>query len=292
MKTTFSVILIPFVLAGCQFSKSVKKDFASGITTTGNNLTCEDIYLTVNDEKITRNSFIYGETFYTNFSDIKGFTKEKENVFPGMEMIVINQAGDTVFQNNDIYLGSTGGVNYSPLLLTADLTLAAPIKSKGDYTLLINIWDKKGNGTFTSKFDFKVKENKQIAVESSNVSFDEVYLFSQSNYKVITDNKIKYNDNIHIIIEGLKGFKEEDGLVFPGLSIKATDAADNTVLESDDLFLDYSTTGIATSDLAARVSAHFNITGTQFNNPLHCEMTVWDKKSDARIKATTNMTLE
>ena len=129
-------------------------------------------------------------------------------------------------------------------------------------------------------------------IELSKVTYDEIYLFSQENDKVITDNKIKLNDNIYIIIEGLKGFNEANGMVFPGLTIKVTDSAKNAVLDSDDLFLEYSESGIAAIDLADRVSAHFSVQGTQSNNQLHCELTVWDKKSDAKIKVITDLVLD
>ena len=292
MKTTFALIFVSLVLTGCNFSKSAKKDLISGLSSTGNNISCDDVYLTVNDARTARNSFIYGETFFLNFGDVTGFKKENGNVFPGMNLLVVNTAGDTMFQTSDLMSKYPEGMNFTPLLLTADLTLAAPIKSNAEYTAIINIWDKKGEGTYRSKFDFKVLGNDKIRIESSGTTFDEVYLFSQGNDKVITDNKIKFNDNIYIIIEGLKGFNETGGMVFPGLSIKASDSANNVVLESDDLFADYSTSGIAAADMAERVSAHFSIPGPQFNNPLRCELTVWDKKSIAKIKVNTDMVLE
>ncbi|MCX6253058.1 MAG: hypothetical protein NTV31_01115, partial [Bacteroidia bacterium] len=206
--------------------------------------------------------------------------------------VIRNQSGDTVMQTNDLYSEYPSGINYSPLKLTADLTVASPIKSKGEYTLYVKIWDKKGNGTFTTKFDFKVKENEQITIDPSNVSYDEIYLFSQGSDKVITDNKIKFDDNIYLIFEGLKGFKEENGFVFPGLSLKATDSENNMIIDNDDLFLDYTKTGLASTDFISQVSAHFKIARAEFKNPLHCELVIWDKKSDARIKVTTNMILE
>ena len=292
MKTILSVILITLILTGCNFSRSVKKDLISGLTTTGKDLTCDDVYITVNGERTTRKSFIYGEVFYLNLSDVKGFTKENGNVFPGMKMHIVSQAGDTVFQSGDLYSGYSEGMNYSPLLLTADLTIADPIKSKDNYTQIVNVWDKKGKGKFTSKFDFKVVENDQIILESSGVSHDEIYLFSQGMNTVITDSRIDFDDNIYIIAEGLKGFNEENGLVFPGLSLKATDSGNNQIFNYDDLFADYTSTGIEASDFAGRVSSHFKITGTVFNNPLHCQMIIWDKKSDARITITTDMVLK
>jgi hypothetical protein len=228
-----------------------------------------------------------------NFDDVKGFAKENGNVFPGLVMAVISQAGDTVWQTDNLYSQYTEGFNYSPLKLTADLTVAAPIRSKNEYSLFIDIWDNKGEGTFKTKFDFKVRENELIMVETSGVSYDETYLFSQGSNKVITENKIRFNDNIYIIVEGLKGFKEEYGMVYPGLSMKVLDAANNIIVNSEDLFVNYSETGVSAADVTARVSAHFfSISGDKFINPLHCETVIWDKKSPARIKVKTDMTLE
>jgi len=292
MRKILLLFLIFPVLGNCQFSKSAKKDLLSGLSSTGSNISCEDVYITVNNERTTRNSFIYGETFYLNFSDVTGLTKENGNVFPGMNMIVVNDLGDTLMHTDDLITNYPDGMNFSPLLLTADLTVADPLKSDGKYTVIINIRDRKGKGTYRSKFDFTVKKSDRIAIESAKVAYDEIYIYSQGNDKVIIDNKIKFNDNVYIIIEGLKGFAESDGMVFPGLNIKATDAAGNVVLDSDDLFTEYSVSGIATSDFAERVSAHFSVPGTQFNNPLHCKLTVYDKKSDAKIKAATDLVVE
>lgn len=292
MKTILKLFLFLLAIFSCQFSRSAKKDLVSGISSLGINISVKEVYLTVNGLRTQRNSFIYGETFVLNFSDVTGFTKENGNVFPGMIMTVVNQAGDTLMQTDDLISGYPDGMNFTPLVLTADLTVASPIKSGGTYTVIINIRDKKGTGTYKSKFDFRVVKNDKIIVEPSKVKYDEIYLYSQGNDKVIIDNKIKFNDNVYIIIEGLKGFKEINGMVFPGLSIKVSDSEQNTLLESDDLFTDYNTSGIASADLAQRVSAHFNIPGTQFNNPLHCELTVWDKKSDATIKVIADMVVE
>ena len=292
MRTTLSFILISAVLSACKFSRSAEKDLVSGLTTAGKNLTCDDVYLTVNDERTTRHSFIYGETFFIIFNDIRGFAMDNGNVFPCMEIIIANQEGDTLMRADDLYTEYTEGMNYSNLQLSADLTVAAPLKSKGEYTMIVNIHDKKGEGTFTTNLDFDVMENENINVKPSDVTYDEVYLFSQGLNGVITDNRIDYDDNIYVIIEGLKGFKEENGSVFAGLELKAVDARNNMVLEYDDLFIDYSETGIALSDFSSRVSAHFKITGTHFNNPLHCELKVWDKKSNARITVTTDMNLK
>jgi hypothetical protein len=183
-------------------------------------------------------------------------------------------------------------MDFSPLQLTADITIASPIRSGEDYNLLVSILDKKGTGTYTSRLKFSVKANDKLKVETNGVSYDEAYLYSQANNRIINDGAIKFDDNNYLIIEGLKGFKEENGMVFPGLSLSITDAANKVILNIDDLFSEYNETGIAVSDFTSRVSAHFKITGDEANNPLHCMMIVNDKKSDAAIRITTEMTLK
>ena len=292
MKNTFYVILFSIVIAGCHFSKSVKKDFVSGLTSTGSGLTCEEVYLKVNDERTDRNSFIYGEIVNLVFEDVKGFKQENGKSFPKMQIIVNSLSGDTVFFADNLYSEYTEGMNFSSLQLTGDLTVAAPIKTGGEYLLTVTIKDRKGAGIYLSKLKFSVKGNDKIKIEPLNVSYNEVYLYSQGKNKVINDGMISFDDNIYILAEGLKGFKEENGLVFPGISFRGSDASGKAIFNYEDMFSDYSTTGIAVSDFNTKISAHFKLTGSEFNNPLHAEIIIWDKKSSARLRISTDMTVK
>lgn len=292
MKITIAALLLITSISGCQFSKSVKKDLASGLLTKGDGLNCEDVYLSVNNGKINRNSFVYGEKFFINFNNIEGFNKENENVFPGMRMFVIGKTGDTVLQTNDLYSGYSEGIKLSPLLLVGDLTVASPMRSNAEYTFHVIIWDKKGKGKIGSTMNFKIISNDQIKIEANKVAFNEIYLFSKERDAVITDNIIKVNENIYVIFEGLSGLMEINGLVFPGLSLSATDNEGKIILDYKDLFSNYSENGITESDFKTRVSAHFSIFDTKLKNPLHCNLTIWDKKSDNLIKASIDLRLE
>lgn len=292
MKTSITPLLILLTLSGCQFSKSVKKDLVSGLLTKGDGISCDDVTVTVDNQKTVRNTFIYGEEFNMNFNNIEGFIKENGNVFPGMKLVVTGKTGETVLETGDLYSEYPNGLNLSPLLLMADITLAAPMKSKGEYTLNVNIWDKKGKGTYTAKFDFKVKSNDNIITEANKVTSDEIYLFSMERNIVIPDNRMKFNENTYLIFEGLSGFKEENGVVFPGLSLKATDNEGTKILDYEDLFADYSKDGLAVTDFNKRISSSFILNGTTFKNPFHCVFTIWDKKSDAKIMSTVDLIVE
>lgn len=292
MRKISFLLLSVILFTDCKFSRTAEKDLATGISTTGKNLTCDDVYIMVNNKKVKNNEFIYGENIVVLFNDIQGFVAEDRHVFPFMEIIICKKDGDTIMRADDLYKGYTDGMSFDPLRLSADLTVANPIRSGGSYKMIINISDKKGDGTFRSSFDFTIARNERIKIRTSGVGFDEVYLFSQGKNRIITDNMIDYDDNIYIIIEGLRGFKEENGYVFPGLELIAVDSRNNIILKNDDLFIEYENNGIASSDFISRVSAHFNITGSYFNNPLHCELKVWDKRSNNKIEVITDLNLD
>ena len=292
MKITIWVIFLSLAIAGCQFSKSVKKDLVSGLLTTGDGLSCDDVYLTVNNGKTKSSTFIYGEKFFINFNNIEGFKKENESVFPGMKIFVVSRTGDTVLIEKDLYSSYADGVKFSPLKLIGDLTVASPMKSNEVYTLNLIIWDKKGQGKLTSKLDFKIIPNGLIRTEANKISFNEIYLFSKERDAVIPDNMIKFNENIYFIFEGISGLKNINGLVFPGLSFKATDDKGKIILDYKDLFTEYSINGVPEADFKTRVSSHFTIPDMQLKNPLHCKLTICDKKGDSSINVSAELTIE
>ncbi len=292
MKSINMVIFSLALLTSCNFSKSVKKDFTSGLVTKGDGLSCENVYLVVDENETKQNTFIYGQEFQMNFDNITGFKKEDGNVYPGMQIVVLTLAGDTVLKTIDLYGDNNEGLDLSPLMLIGTVTAASPINSGGEYKLYVNIWDKKEKGTFSGVVEFKVIPDEQIKIESNNVKYDEVYLYSKERGVVITNSKIKFNENTYLIFEGLSGFNEEDGMVFPGLKLTAHDDENNTIIEYDDLFSDYSESGLSAADLQSRVSAHFTMEANDFKNPLHLVVSIWDKKSDAAITATTELFTE
>lgn len=281
--------MLLFTIFSCEFRKSVNKDLITGLTTKGDGLSCDNVYLSSGERKISRNSFTYGEKFYLNFENIEGFKKDKDHAFPGLQLFVISQAGDTVLKYNDLYADYTDGINISPLLLRTYLTVAEPIHSNNNYTLHANIWDKKGKGTFTAKMDFDVVPNKQITIENNGVSYNEIYLYSKEREIPITDSNVKFNENIYMIFEGLQGFKEETGKVFIGQSIKITDSEGNLILKEDDLIGDSS---MESSDLKSRVAPNFIFTGSNIKNPVTCNISIWDKKSGSKIMASVKLNVE
>ncbi len=290
---TFPLLLLFCVLTitSCEFSKSVEKDLITGLFTKGDGLSCDDVYLSDGNEKIQRTTFTYGEKIFLNFDDITGFKKENDSAIPGMYLYVIGTTGDTVLRAEDLYANKADGFNESPLLLRADLTVATPIHSGKKYKLSIGIWDKKGEGTFTAQLDFDVIPNALIEVET-NIRYDELYLFSRKHSKVITDNTLNAGEDIYMLFEGISGFVVEKNMVYPGLSVQVKDQTGAVVMNYADLFADLSEAGIPAPDLSELVSAQLTFPATMRESRAKCEVTVWDKKGDGKVKATTEIELK
>jgi hypothetical protein len=131
--------------------------------------------------------------------------------------------------------------------------------------------------------------NDKIVTETTGAGYNEIYLYSKDRGMVIVDNKAGKDETTYFIFEGLTGFKEEGGKVFPGLSLKGTDKGGKLVLDFNDLFADYSETGLPVEDFNKRVLSNFTLSGIEILNPLHCEVIIWDKKGDSKIKSVTDL---
>lgn len=290
-KITYA-LMISLALISCDFRKSVNKDLTTGLITKGDGLSCDEVYLTINNEKTERTTFIYGEIFYFYFSNMEGFREENNNVFPGMVMWVTDEAGDTIFQTEDMYANYLNGMNISPLVLKANLTVGNPMHSNHEYTVFVNIWDKKDKGTFTAELPFTIIENEKISIEKNNISYDEIYLYSVDQDKAITDGVVSFNETAYLIFEGLSGFKEENGVVFPGLKFLAVDNTNAIIMDFADLFEAYNETGIGSADFKTQFYVTIKFTPGQVDNPIHCAATLTDKKGNASVTVTTDLTVQ
>jgi len=288
MKVKFSIIILfLFTIVSCEYSKSVNKDLVTGLFTKGNGLSVENVYLSNGEQKINDTSFTYGEKIHLNFSNIKGFKKEGDSVFPGMKLLILGKEGDTLMFNPDLY-ANNNGFDISPLVLQSIITVASPMHSNNHYNISVSIWDKKGTGTFNAEMDFDIITNKRIKIENNNISYDEIYLFSQEVNAIITDNEVEFNEHIHMIFEGLQGFKTEDGKAYLGLSMICKDFEGNTIFNEEDLVGDSS---LDVSELKDQIAPNIIFSDLNIKTPITCEITIWDKKSENKIKASTELNI-
>lgn len=292
MKTNFILFITTILIltsCGGEFNKSVKTDLLTGLTSKGNGLSSSKVYLSIGDKKINRTTFVYGETFYVNFKDIRGLKKKGDNVFPGMEITVVSTNGDTAMYYDDMYADKTEGVNISPLFLYTNITVAKPMSSNQKYKLYIKIWDKIGEGTYNTTMDFDIVPNENIAIEKSDkINYDNVYLFSKQEGTIVQP-KVKFNETYYMIFEGLTGFVTKNDKANVGLSMKATLTDGSVVFHEQDLLGDEA---FEIALIKEQVTANFIFNDNTIKTPVTCEFVVYDKNSDAKVKASINLELD
>ena len=283
------IAIILMIIISCDVSRSVNKDLQTGLVTRGNGLSCENVTLSIGDQTIHRHTFIYGEELFVNFNNMEGFEKENGRAFPGMQLLVITDRGDTALQKDDLYAGLEQGTDVSTILLQAKVTMADPIHSNRDHTLHINIWDKKGEGTFQAKLEFDVVPDEKIEIESNQLSFKEAYLFSREKGRTITGDQASLNEHIYMIFEGLEGFEVEGGKVLIGLGMRIVDASGEVILNEEDLIGD---TEMEFGEVHTRLSPNFILSGAEAQNPVAVDISIWDKRGEGRIKASIELNME
>lgn len=283
----FALLII--TVGSCDFSKSFDKDLSTGLSARGDGLSCEKVYLSDGEEIIKRNTFIYGETYFVNFDGMEGFERQGSGAFPSMQLVIVSEEGDTVLYVNDLYDGYSQGIENSPLDLYGEVTVADPIHSGGEYTLYVNVRDKMGSGRFRTVLDFKVVPDETIILTQNQVTYQEIYLYSQQRGRAITDGQAEFNENIYLLFEGLEGFSEEDGNVYLGLSLEVKDATGNLVLDEADLLGD---DGMSADMVKDQLAPNFILSGSQIANPVNCKVRVWDKRGTAWINASTELVVE
>ena len=275
--------------ASCNFSKSINKDLNTGLLTKGNGLSCAKVYLSSGEKEVKRSEFIYGEKIFVVFEGIAGFERKEGAAFPGMKLQVTDPLGNKLMDLADLYAEYTEGVEHDPLELNTWISMADPIHSGQEYKLFIEIWDKEGEGTFSAEMDFTVVPDEEIKTESQQVTYDEVYLFSEARNEVLMEHRAGFNETLYMIIEGLEGFTVIEDMVNAGLSLTLSDAAGNQILNEGDL---QAGSPIKASDFQERLVPNFVLTGTEVSNPVTCRLVVWDKHSEARLTITTLLQVE
>ena len=293
LKNLLYLPLIISLAVSCNFRKSIKKDLTTGMTSRGDGLSCDDIYLTSDNEKINRNEFTFGEKIIINFNNVEGFTKTGQQAFPGMEMLLTNNAGDTLFYEPDLMEEVADPVTQEVLLLKGYLTIGNPIFSnaKESYKVKVHIWDKKGKGTFDSELEFTVKPNPAITSTTNGITYNEIYLYDPATKACLTSGLIPQSRDILIIYDGLKGFKTDaNGLCNMGLLMEATDKTGRLILLEEDLLKDNPQPDPANSEEPFISTIAFTA-GEKVQSPIHLKTVIWDKSGNGRIVTTMKLEL-
>lgn len=140
------------------FSKGIKKDITTGLKTTNDGLSYDEVFL-VNDqnEKLSSNEMALQTSFSVVLTDVDGFRLKTGNAYPGIAIVVSNAEGLEIMNTGDLLAEYKNGVALQDAkTLTASFTVGKPMQT-GKYHFKARFWDKNGKGEIISELDLNVK---------------------------------------------------------------------------------------------------------------------------------------
>jgi len=136
-------------------SEGGKKDFATGMKTTYDGLSFDEIYLlNENKEKVTKTEFKLESKVLFDVVGIKGYKSENGKVHVGISVDVADESGKIIINLGDLLADKAEGYNEKDASeLTASLTVGKPMEVGKKYFVKARFWDKKGKGEIKSEVE-------------------------------------------------------------------------------------------------------------------------------------------
>lgn len=284
MKRQHTILLLLCILfCSCEKDKA-QTNYLTDISIEKNNLNCDGIIMKNYTGVINKAEFLYGEEITLYYENMRGFALQDSLAYPEMDIIVLNKKGDTVFSQKDLLKDTTEGYTEENLNLTSNLTFALPMLPRKSYEMNINIRDKYNDETlYKLKKDFKIIENPLLDTKVDGLTYDILYLFSETRKITLLDSAINPNEKVYILLENLEGYEvDENGKVDLFGSIVLTQADGTLINANDNLFPE----PVSATDLKEQVYASFSIYPGEISNPVTCNFEIIDNKTKRSFKTS------
>jgi selenophosphate synthase len=132
------------LFTACNFSKGVKKDLTTGLSTSYNGFAVEDVYLTVDGNKLSSNKVTLGKEINIVANGIENYEEKGDKVFPGCSILLTDKAGKEILNIADAFADMSAGVDKGKAsLLTATLNTGNPMQVGETYHLKTRFFDKQ-----------------------------------------------------------------------------------------------------------------------------------------------------
>jgi len=148
-----------------------------------------------------------------------------------------------------------------------------------------SIGDKKPTGKVEEKEGAFVYND--IKVNTFKAHLKRAYLVFEDGTRVPDDNFIDFTKAVELILDTEGGWVEENNKVFLGASEQIIDEPGNVLLNAEDLFSAYTTSGISSTDAKRiRIKASIKLQPNAPPTSFSVQFKVWDKKGDGFIEGS------
>ncbi len=161
MKVKNFLIAAIIILYSCSggFSKGVKKDLSTGLSTSYNGFAVEDIYLAVDDKKLSGNKIVLGKKVELIADGVDFYGVKDGKVNPGCRIILTDKTGKELLNLPDAFAEQAALDKTKAASLKATLTTGSPMQVGETYHLNVRFFDKyKNESEIVSDVDLMMKE--------------------------------------------------------------------------------------------------------------------------------------
>ncbi|GAA0557441.1 hypothetical protein GCM10009415_44280 [Chitinophaga japonensis] len=279
-------------MCACNFSAGVKKDLRTGLSIRNDHLHYSDYTLLRNGEPLKNRTIQYGDKITLRLDGVGGFTREMGYVYPDLSVIIRKKNGQPVEENKDLLENKPYTPQQVSLVETYYVPAPGALKAGIAYELEFRIKDKKGKGAITATLPVTVKMNKvnRLTLKQEGLN-GEAMIYADAG--PVINNIVPLKGRAGMICWGLKGFREEQGRVFPGGRISLLDPATGKVkMETADLFAGR-TDGMSLEQVASGLTMFLNLQNPSLQGDKSIwQFELWDKKGPGRMQARVLLQLE
>lgn len=154
---------ITALIAACSgsFSKGIKKDLSTGLTTSYSGLAIEDAYLTdAGSNRLSDHTIVLGSKLAVVATGVDLFKEKEGRVFPGCTILLTDKSGKEILNIPDAFAEMTTGTAVADAkVLQATLNTGAPMQAGETYHLKTRFFDKQNPASeIVSEVDLTMKQ--------------------------------------------------------------------------------------------------------------------------------------
>lgn len=284
MKKISTVLFFSLVLTQVSCGLFDKKEVVEPLAeVVSNGLEIEGYQILLGDDQVLNHTLIYRENLTVSLSNVTGFTPVESDLSQDWKRYeeryyVVKSGGDTISS------GYTGA-NLPKSDFNFSLSLDHPFKKNSDYVLYYRLRDVSSDKWVSLTYHFSVEPNLQIVTAPQGLSYMRVRVVDTADNR-IKAQEIPAESAIFLLVEGVRGFEEKDGKVFPLVTYEVVDAYDNQVLYERNILEEFEETGIDPEKLAAHaipIGIFLNTNDMTVKNPWQVNVIISDLNSTHRL---------
>jgi len=151
---TFVIILL-FNFSCDHKVAGIKKDLATGLTTSYKGIEPAKAFIIMNDEVISHTDIPLGEQFLVINDGIAGLVTKNGKVKVGCYLKIADSSGAILLEEKDLFAANDEFPEEQARLLKCTVSTGKPMKWEEDYYVTVSFWDKQGRGRIDNTVTIK-----------------------------------------------------------------------------------------------------------------------------------------